>query len=137
MNKYIINTDGGSRGNPGKAACAFVVKDLENRIIFEGGQLLGIATNNFAEYQGVLHALNWVESNAKNSQIDFRLDSLLIVNQLKGVYKVKDPTLQTLNFQVRSKLSELKIFSSFNYVPREQNKEADLFLNKLLDAQVS
>src|SRR3989344_1516428 len=87
MARLRIFTDGGARGNPGPSACAFVVLDDQNKLIFQQGFYLGYGTNNQAEYLGVVKALEWL---GPRSAI-FYLDSLLVVKQIKGEYKIKDP----------------------------------------------
>jgi len=126
---FVIHTDGGSRGNPGPAACAFVV-EKEGETSYESSKYLGIATNNFAEYQGVLLAIDWL---SENSSAIFYLDSELVVKQLNGMYKVKNENIKE-NFQkivLRIKSKKLKVV--FKNVPREKNKEADLLVNTELD----
>lgn len=138
--EIIIHTDGGSRGNPGPAACAFVVEE-KNKIIFEGYKFLGKATNNVAEYNGVILALEWInrESGIVNQEsgITFLMDSELIVRQLNGIYRVKDEELQKLFFQVKKLIVESKTKIIFQHVPREKNKEADLLVNQELDRNIS
>jgi ribonuclease HI len=130
-----VHTDGGARGNPGPAACAFII-DVDGKRVYEESDYLGNTTNNVAEYHGVLHAITWLSSNhQKLSQglIVFYLDSELVVRQLNGVYKVKDKTLSELFFRIKeiSKNIDQKIF--YKHVPRTANKEADLLVNKELD----
>ncbi len=136
-----INTDGGSRGNPGLAACAFVIKTDQGNLITEQGRLLGTTTNNTAEYEGVISALSWVldSSQAKSlkeewNSINFFLDSLLVVNQLNGIYKIKEKHLASLHQKIITMINQAPIPITFKYVPRSQNQEADTFLNRLLDA---
>ncbi len=131
----IIHTDGGSRGNPGPAASAFVV-EKDAKVIFEGSKYLGNVTNNFAEYTGVIIALEWLVSSGftnKNLMVTFLLDSELIVRQLNGQYKVKDENLQKLFAEVKSLINKIGVKIIFKNVPREQNKEADLLVNEELD----
>lgn len=135
MEKYTINTDGGSRGNPGHAATGFVVKQNE-KIIHEQGLYVGIKTNNEAEYQAVIHALDWVEKNIDKENpvlIEFRLDSNLVVNQLNGLYKIKQNHLQLLATQIHTQLKKLKAKAEFLHVYREFNAQADALVNKALD----
>ena len=135
-----INTDGGSRNNPGPAAIG-VYATSENKEVFSISEYLGIATNNEAEYQGVIFALNYLkDNNVHASSVTFVLDSELIVKQITGVYKVKQEHLQTLKTKVLVLISELtekeqikKI--SFVNVLREKNKEADRLVNQALDSQ--
>lgn len=134
-NEPTIHTDGGSRGNPGPSACAFVVEEGV-KILYTGSKFLGKATNNYAEYSGVILALDWL-SNQKQinrySQITFFLDSELIARQINGLYKVKDENLKKLHSEVNIKIAEIEIEISFKNVPREQNKIADRLVNEVLD----
>lgn len=124
-----IYTDGGSRGNPGNAACAFVVYD-EGVEVKRDSKFLGHATNNFAEYNGVLLALEWIK---EGSSVNFFLDSELVVKQLTGIYKIKNSVIQNLVLQIKKIIHDKQIFAEFNNVPREKNKTADLLVNKELD----
>lgn len=131
----IIHTDGGSRGNPGPAACAFVA-EVGSKTVQQESSFLGDATNNYAEYQGVLLALKWLRENYKNiheESVTFFLDSELVVRQLNGQYKVKDKKLIELFYQIGevSKTINLKIF--FKNIPRTENTVADFLLNEELD----
>jgi ribonuclease HI len=131
----VIHTDGGSRGNPGPAACAFVAES-RGKILQQESSFLGTSTNNYAEYQGVLLALKWLMEEYKNlaeTTVTFYLDSELVVRQLNGLYKVKDKKLIELFYQIGeiSKTIKLKIF--YVNVPRAENKTADLLLNEELD----
>jgi len=138
MNDKILNIycDGGARGNPGPAASAFIVRDESGKILHQQGFYLGIATNNQAEYSAVLKALEWVSEKSSNSEIIFYLDSLLVVNQLKGSFKVKDPILKNENLKIKKLNSKFKLqISNFVYIPRSQNFLADKIVNETLDAQ--
>lgn len=129
----IIHTDGGSRGNPGKAACAFVAEE-KNIVINKSAKFLGIATNNVAEYKGVLLALDWIlETKVNADKIIFFLDSELVVRQLKGIYKIKNIDLQTLSIEIFSKIKKIATQTDFENVPREENKIADKLVNEELD----
>jgi ribonuclease HI len=135
MNSALnIFTDGGARGNPGPAACAFVVKDNDDKTIHSAGKYLGETTNNFAEYNGVITALEWLAENQnKNIDYHFFLDSSLVVNQLNGLFKIKNANLRDLIIKVR--ILERKINSKidYQYIPREKNFDADKLLNNILD----
>lgn len=137
--EIVIHTDGGSRGNPGPAASAFVVESGE-QIIFKDSKYLGKVTNNFAEYQGVIIALQWLLSSDKDpnstSSITFVLDSELVVRQLEGRYKVKDVTLQKLFAEVKDLIKKTGKKIIFKNVPREQNKIADQLVNEELDRNI-
>lgn len=135
-----IHTDGGSRGNPGPAACAFVV-ERNGEVIFKGSKYLGKVTNNFAEYSGVVLALEWFLSspfiNSELSIINFILDSELVVRQLNGLYKVKDENLQKLFAEVKNLITKNGKKVIFKNVPREENTIADQLVNEELDRNIS
>lgn len=139
-NDYLsIYSDGGARGNPGPAACAFVVKDPRGKIIHQQGKYLSHATNNVAEYNGVIEALNWLINNARSSQISqytdihFFLDSLLITNQLNGLFRIKNNKLRELILEVKGLENQLPHKIYYQHIPREKNFEADRVVNEALD----
>jgi len=138
MNTLIINTDGGSRGNPGPAATGVAVTGDDWQ--FCHNRCLGETTNNVAEYSAVVDALEilpgLIEAHGTPDYIEFRMDSQLVQRQLSGIYKIKEPALQVLASQVRTKLQSLAAPYSFIYVPRAQNKLADMLVNEALDAQL-
>jgi ribonuclease HI/ADP-ribose pyrophosphatase YjhB (NUDIX family) len=126
----IIYSDGGSRGNPGPSAAAFVIVENET-VIDQGGEYIGITTNNQAEYQGVRLGLERAIERGISS-LEFRIDSMLVVNQLNGLYTIKNRELWPINERIQSLL---KSFNSikFKHVPREMNALADALVNKYLD----
>jgi len=131
----IIHTDGGSRGNPGPAACAFAVEQGQN-VIHKGSKYLGITTNNQAEYWGVITALMWISENEKNittKKILFLMDSELVCKQINGIYKIKNPEIKTLFDKYLNNKFNIKIKLEFKSIPREENKLADLLVNNELD----
>ncbi len=136
MEKLIVYCDGGSRGNPGKSASAFVVKK-NGQVIKSGSVFLGISTNNVAEYKAVMLALIWILKNPsikyQVSSITFFLDSELVVRQLAGLYKVKNKKLQSLFMVIKN--IEKKLFAKVNYVSvkRKKNILADTLVNQELD----
>lgn len=133
--QIVIHTDGGSRGNPGPAACAFVA-EKNGKEIFKSAKFLGKQTNNYAEYQGVILALDWLNiflQDKGNSTVTFILDSELVVRQLNGIYKVKDENLRNLFFEILSLKKMIGANFVFKNVPREKNKVADILLNEELD----
>jgi ribonuclease HI len=132
MNKLIIYTDGGARGNPGPAAAGVVIYDEHRKIIGKHHHYLGEATNNQAEYQGVILALTEA-AKLGAEEIDFFLDSELVVSQLKGDYKVKNKDLGALFVKVWNLSQKFKKIRYF-HVPREENKEADKMVNQAIDA---
>jgi ribonuclease HI len=137
MNKLTINTDGGARGNPGPAAVGVVVMTEDGRLVTRLSKYLGVATNNQAEYQAVILALNYLQDNLDHfreiEQIDFVLDSELVVRQLLRVYRVKDLELLEIFNQVQSKRDNLPFEISFRHVKRAQNTAADKLVNEELD----
>lgn len=127
----IAYSDGGSRGNPGPSASGYVLMDQNETIIFEGGSFLGTTTNNIAEYQAVYLGLEKaLELGAR--QVDFRLDSLLVVNQMNGTYKIKSVDLVPINHRVRELARQFERVN-FTHVRREYNQLADSVVNKILD----
>jgi ribonuclease HI/ADP-ribose pyrophosphatase YjhB (NUDIX family) len=131
--ELIIYADGGSRGNPGPSASGFVIQDAEERLIFEGGKYLGITTNNQAEYHAVKLALEKA-LELRPRKISFRLDSQLVVNQLNGVYQIRNRDLWPIHVSIKELVSKFgKV--TFTHVRREFNKEADAMVNKILDNQ--
>lgn len=133
-NKIKIYCDGGSRGNPGKSASAFVVED-GNKLIYSESKYLGIATNNFAEYNAVLSALHWIEENKKilGKEIIFILDSELVVKQINGEYRTKNKKLKEIYLEIKNILNSLSQKIIFKSVDRERNKMADFLVNQKLD----
>lgn len=128
----IVYTDGGSRGNPGPSAAGFVILDNHQQVIAEGGEYLGITTNNQAEYHGLRIGLERaIELGYK--KIDFKLDSLLVVNQMKGAYKIKNRELWPVHERIRA-LMERCDRVTFAHIGRAFNQLADGMVNKTLDA---
>lgn len=126
-----INCDGGSRGNPGHAAYGYVIKK-DDKIVKEGNGYIGIATNNYAEYTALIEALKWLVSNAPSEDLEFNLDSQLVVSQLTGLYKVKNATIKELVSKVKELEGKFNKIS-YKHIPREQNWQADALVNKALD----
>lgn len=127
----IIYSDGGSRGNPGPSAAAFVILDEHKNVIDTGGEYIGITTNNQAEYQGVRLGLERARELGLQ-RIEFRIDSMLVVNQLRGVYKIKNRELWPINERIVA-LCDAFEKVKFTHVPRELNQQADSLVNTLLD----
>lgn len=136
--QLIIFTDGGSRGNPGQAACAFVVYK-NNLIIYKIAKTIGVTTNNVAEYFGVIEALNWLATYkpiVDNNEVDsvvFKLDSLLVVNQLMGKFKIKNKDLINLVFKIKALEQKIPAKIIYLHVSRSANITADNLLNLALD----
>lgn len=127
---YKLFTDGGSRGNPGSAACAYFLFKDENLVSF-GGEYLNTNTNNHAEYKGLLLGLK--EALKHNIQeVAVFMDSELIVKQIKGEYKISSEELKPLFIKVKELMAMFSLIS-FNHVPRAENKFADKLVNIILD----
>jgi probable phosphoglycerate mutase len=129
----IANIDGGSRGNPGPAAYGVIVRDSKGKILRELGEYLGLQTNNFAEYSGLLAALEYAHKE-KIPSLKILSDSELLVKQMKGQYRVKSPGLVPLFERARALARRLPKFS-IEHVRRERNREADRMVNQVLDQQ--
>lgn len=141
FNTLVINTDGGSRGNPGKAACAFVVMG-DGMPLHEQSKTLGLATNNEAEYAGFIESIKWLVTYSEHAaqkpkSVIWQLDSKLVVEQLNRRWKIKEQRLRELAnccWQQLRILETQSVDISITYVPREQNALADALLNRALDS---
>lgn len=128
----IIYSDGGSRGNPGPSASGFVIMNQYEHVLHEGGMYLGITTNNQAEYHGVRLGLERaLEMGVKT--VDFRIDSMLVVNQLKGIYTIKNRELWPIHERIQELVTHFEKVT-FTHVKREFNQLADGMVNKILNA---
>lgn len=135
MKRFVIYTDGGARGNPGPAGAGAVIYDGD-LIFAQLKKYLGEATNNVAEYEALILALEEAKKRKlSDNAVEVRMDSELIVKQMKGEYKVKDKNLKVLHAKVRDALRDFSSVS-FVHVPREENKEADALVNEAIDEAV-
>lgn len=126
-----IYTDGGSRGNPGPSGIGYYIVGADGREIKRGGEFLGMSNSRLAEYYGLKEGLEQaIELGLK--RVNFMSDSLMMVNQLNGVYQVKNLDLMQVYSDVLGLLSKLDSYS-FTHIPREQNKEADAEVNRVID----
>jgi ribonuclease HI len=127
-----VFADGGSRGNPGPSAGGFVILDMQDQILHESGKYLGITTNNQAEYHSLKGAL---EAALKMGckKVNVFMDSMLVVNQMKGTYKVKNRDLWPIHEAIKQ-IAEKFERVTYTHVPRELNKLADGMVNKTLDS---
>jgi ribonuclease HI len=131
MSTFTAYIDGGARGNPGPAGWGVVIRDAGDEPVAELYGAIGLATNNVAEYNGLLSALGWcVEHGA--TQLHVRSDSLLLVQQMLGNYKVKNAGLKPLHGQARLLASRIGRVT-YEHVPRELNKDADRLANLAMD----
>lgn len=146
--ELTIHTDGGARGNPGPAAVGVVIEGTiqggngQQKVVIEFGKKIGETTNNVAEYTAVIEALGAIQNLIKENDskiqdavtLKFLLDSTLVVNQINGTFKVKEPRLRQLLLEVHALEEEVGGEIRYSYVPREQNTRADFFVNKALDS---
>ncbi|HET6937144.1 MAG TPA: bifunctional RNase H/acid phosphatase [Nocardioides sp.] len=131
----IVEADGGSRGNPGPAAYGAVLRDAATgEVIAEDGTTIGVATNNVAEYSGLIAGLRLAEEFAPDADIEVRMDSKLVVEQMSGRWKIRHPDMRPL----AAEANRLAPFgTTYTWVPRESNKHADRLVNEALDGKRS
>jgi ribonuclease HI len=137
--KFIVHTDGGSRSNPGPAALGVVISNEKGQKLKEFGEYLGTATNNEAEYTAAIFALKkikslWGKENAKKSEVSMFADSELLVQQMRGEYKIENAKMQPLFLELWNLIIDFKKVR-FSAIPRERNKDADRLVNETLDAK--
>jgi probable phosphoglycerate mutase len=135
VERVIIEADGGSRGNPGRAAYGALVKDADTgRVLAEEGATIGVASNNVAEYSGLIAGLRLAAEVAPQADIEVRMDSKLVVEQMSGRWKIKHPDMRPLAMEANA----LAPFgTTYTWVPRELNKHADRLANEALDGKRS
>jgi len=129
---HVAHIDGAARGNPGPASYAVIVRAPDGRVVFQLGKYLGHATNNVAEYYGLISALDYAASHGIR-RLRVCSDSELLVQQMKGRYKVKSATLAPLHERAQKLARGLEYFA-VEHVRRELNREADKLANEALDA---
>jgi len=129
----VAYIDGGARGNPGPAGFGVRIEQADGTLIEEFCEAVGIATNNVAEYRALIGALEWARRNGHH-RLHVRSDSQLLVQQMRGVYKVKHPGLQPLNAKARALAAEIGRVT-FEHVAREQNSRADRLANLAMDGE--
>jgi ribonuclease HI len=127
----VAHSDGGARGNPGPAGYGVVVQDESGRKVATLSEYLGHQTNNFAEYQGLIAALEYALQHGPKA-LKLISDSELLVRQIKGIYKVKNATLQDLHGRAKQLIAQLDWFS-IGHALREHNQEADRLANEAMD----
>lgn len=131
--RVIVEADGGSRGNPGPASFGALLRDAATgRVLAERGETIGIATNNVAEYRGLIAGLELASEYAPGASIEVRLDSKLVVEQMAGRWKIKHPDMLPLALRARDLV---RTDITWTWVPRERNKAADALANRALDEQ--
>ena len=129
--EIIAHIDGGSRGNPGPAAYGVAIENARGEPVTAFAKFLGEATNNYAEYQGLLAALEYA-INHGHPRLRVMTDSELMARQISGQYKVRSPDLKPLHDKARGLIARLESFS-IRHVYREQNREADRLANQAMD----
>jgi len=139
MMDLIAHIDGGARGNPGPAAIGVVIADGDGNLLFEEGKFIGHATNNEAEYRALIHLLDVtvhdpVIQSYTGGTLRIHCDSNLVVQQVLGNWKIKEPRLQALYEEVKAKKVDSGMKLRIKHVPREENKDADRLVNSALDA---
>lgn len=126
-------SDGGSRGNPGPSASGYVLTDMNDKVIKKTGVYLGVTTNNQAEYQSLKFGLEEAYKLGAR-EVDVYMDSLLVINQMKGIFKVKNRDLWPIHESIKELAKRFKKVT-YSHVPREFNKLADAEVNETLDAE--
>ena len=128
---FIVEADGGSRGNPGPAAYGAVVRDPQtSEVLAAEGLPIGRATNNVAEYRGLIAGLEMARDLDPTAALDVRMDSKLVIEQMAGRWKIKHPDMKPLALQA-TRLRPASV--TWTWVPREKNKAADSLVNRALD----
>ncbi|MER6257572.1 reverse transcriptase-like protein, partial [Streptomyces sp. NPDC001584] len=131
--RFVVEADGGSRGNPGPAGYGAVVLDpATGETLAERAEYIGIATNNVAEYKGLIAGLAAARELASDAQILVRMDSKLVVEQMSGRWKIKHPDMKPLAAEAARILPRAQV--TYEWIPREQNKHADRLANEAMDA---
>lgn len=129
--RVVVEADGGSRGNPGEAAYGSVLMDAETgEVVAERAECIGIATNNVAEYRGLIAGLELYQEHAPGAELEVRMDSKLVVEQMSGRWKIRHPDMRPLAMAA-NRLAPAG--TTYTWIPRDQNKHADRILNEALD----
>ena len=134
--RVTLFADGGARGNPGPAAGGAVLVGEDGRVLCERGEFLGTATNNVAEYTGLIIGLEEARRLGTVTTLDVRMDSLLVVQQMRGVWKIKHPGLRPLALRAGALLAGFPQ-RTIEHVPRDLNHLADGVVNRILDEAAS
>ncbi|MFI6482067.1 bifunctional RNase H/acid phosphatase [Nonomuraea sp. NPDC050663] len=135
MTSYLIEADGGSRGNPGPAGYGAVVKDAtDGQALVERAEAIGMATNNVAEYRGLIAGLHAVlELAGEGASVEVRMDSKLVIEQMAGRWKIKNEGLRPLASEAGELARRLRV-TGWTWIPRERNSHADRLANEAMDA---
>lgn len=136
MTSFVIEADGASRGNPGHASYGTVIRNMNTgEVVVELAAVLGHATNNVAEYRGLVAGLTEVAQLDPNAIVEVRMDSKLVVEQMSGRWKIKHPDMRDLAIQAREILPFGNV--TYTWIPREDNKHADALANEALDTHLA
>ena len=136
MTSFVIEADGASRGNPGHASYGTVIRNMNTgEVVVELAAVLGHATNNVAEYNGLVAGLQAVAQLDPNAIVEVRMDSKLVVEQMSGRWKIKHPDMRDLAMQAREILPFGNV--TYTWIPREDNKHADALANEALDTHLA
>lgn len=132
---FVVEADGGSRGNPGPAAYGALVRDAASgRVLVERAEAIGVASNNVAEYSGLIAGLRAAAALDPDADILVRMDSKLVVEQMSGRWKIKHEAMRALALEAREAYAYDRV--RYEWIPREINREADRLVNLALDAEV-
>ncbi|MFD8672979.1 bifunctional RNase H/acid phosphatase [Streptomyces seoulensis] len=133
MREFVVEADGGSRGNPGPAGYGAAVSDAATgETLAEAAEFIGVATNNVAEYRGLLAGLRAAHALDPEARVAVRMDSKLVVEQMSGRWKIKHPDMKPLATEARAVFPPGRV--TYQWIPREQNKHADRLANEAMDA---
>ncbi|MFG2270658.1 bifunctional RNase H/acid phosphatase [Streptomyces chartreusis] len=133
MREFIVEADGGSRGNPGPAGYGSVVIDAATgQTLAEAAEYIGVATNNVAEYRGLVAGLRAAHELDPTATVHVRMDSKLVIEQMSGRWKIKHPDMKPLAFEASKVFPASRV--TYEWIPREQNKHADRLANEAMDA---
>ncbi|KJY47183.1 hypothetical protein VR46_05035, partial [Streptomyces sp. NRRL S-444] len=131
--RFVVEADGGSRGNPGPAGYGAVVLDpATGETLAERAEYIGVATNNVAEYKGLIAGLKAARELAADAVVQVRMDSKLVVEQMSGRWKIKHPDMKPLAAEAATILPRAQV--TYEWIPRERNKHADRLANEAMDA---
>jgi broad specificity phosphatase PhoE/ribonuclease HI len=134
VTRVIVEADGGSRGNPGPAAYGSVLRDAESgEVIATSAETIGVATNNVAEYRGLIAGLVLANEHAPDADLEVRMDSKLVIEQMAGRWKIKHPDMKPLAQEAKGAVGARSV--TWTWIPREQNKAADSLVNAALDGK--
>ncbi len=132
--QLIVQADGGARGNPGPAAIGVVITTPAGVLLYEKGEVIGHATNNQAEYRALIHAFG-AARQFEPTVLDIRLDSQLVVEQMKGNYRVRNAQIKPLWEQAQASATALGAQITYTHVERRLNAHADRLVNEALDGK--